>query len=415
MKYVLYLERSSFFVKIVKKIIEPRGYEVLNARETEEAFSILQSKDISLIISGTEMKNSRGTDFIEKLSESEFSSVPVIILTSRDSLSLRERFFSLGVADYILKENITARRLQVYFDTLIGQNKLLDQIRTVPIAVLDDSRFGLKVIKNIFKLNRIHDVTYFTTPEVLLEQVERFNIFIVDLVLPKISGEEVIMRIRETSKESIIIVVSSITSIKSVTQALMYGADDYITKPFDNSIFMARLKSNARTFFLYHELKLLAVTDGLTGLYNHKYIYDFVVQKAAESKNSEKTFCVMLFDIDHFKKVNDTYGHPVGDMVLKAVSGAFREVFPENAVIGRYGGEEFLVVFPDTILSHAVDSARRVLKYIEASTYRDYEKLHVTISGGVAEYHGETAAEIIQKADALLYYSKRNGRNQITF
>lgn len=414
MDHVLHLERSSFFAKIVKKILEEQGISVLHAKSGEEAYSLLERNSISLIISGTELDDTDGADFIEKLTVSKFSSIPVIVFTAKESLQLREKLFSLGIADYILKEDITANRLQVYFQALIGQNRLLEQIRGVPIAVLDDSRLGLNVIRNIFRLNRVAKVSYFTDPQKMLEEIEKYSIFFVDMVLPEVSGEEVIMKIREKNPGSVIIVVSGITNIKLVSHALMYGADDYVTKPFANTIFMARLKANARSFFLNRQLKRQAVTDGLTGLYNHRYIYTAVDKQISLVKDSDSVFSVLLLDIDFFKKVNDTFGHPVGDLVLRTVAAVFRSVLPESAIVGRYGGEEFLIVFPGTDLEKGFEYAELLRTKVEETVYPEHPGLNVTISGGLVQFAGNDTGELIKAADELLYESKKNGRNRIT-
>ncbi len=414
MEYILHLERSAFFAKIVKTIVGNQGYSVLHAKTVQDAYALLEENDIRLIISGTELEDISGTGFIEHLSKSKYASIPAIIFTSRESLKLRETMFSLGIVDYILKEDLTANRLQVYFEALMEQSILLEQIREVPIAVLDDSRFGLTVIQNIFTLNKVKNVKYFTDPVKFLDEINNFSIFFVDMVLPGISGEEIIIRIRERKHDSIVIVVSGISNIKLVSHALMFGADDYITKPFSNTIFMARLKANARSFFLNRQLRRQAVTDGLTGLFNHKYIFNAVKKEIEKTRVKNTPFCIVLLDIDHFKKVNDVYGHPVGDLVLRTVAGVFRSVLPDDAIAGRYGGEEFLIVFPGTDLEKGFEYAELLRTKVEETVYPEHPGLNVTISGGLTQYRDGDAEALIKEADDLLYTSKKNGRNRIT-
>ncbi len=414
MEYILHLERSAFFAKIVKTIVGNQGYSVLHAKTVQDAYALLEENDIRLIISGTELEDISGTGFIEHLSKSKYASIPAIIFTSRESLKLRETMFSLGIVDYILKEDLTANRLQVYFEALMEQSILLEQIREVPIAVLDDSRFGLTVIQNIFTLNKVKNVKYFTDPVKFLDEINNFSIFFVDMVLPGISGEEIIIRIRERKHDSIVIVVSGISNIKLVSHALMFGADDYITKPFSNTIFMARLKANARSFFLNRQLRRQAVTDGLTGLFNHKYIFNAVKKEIEKTRVKNTPFCIVLLDIDHFKKVNDVYGHPVGDLVLRTVAGVFRSVLPDDAIAGRYGGEEFLIVFPGTDLEKGFEYAELLRTKVEETVYPEHPGLNVTISGGLVQYTGNDTGLLIKEADDLLYESKKNGRNRIT-
>jgi len=412
MEKVLQLESGNLFRTIVKKIIEPRGYEVVSTDESSEAFSLLEENKISLIITGNELKNMSGVEFIELLSKTKFSNIPVIVLTSTDSLELRTKLFSMGIVDYILKKDINTTKLENYFDSLIKEDTLLKQIQNESIAVLDDSKFGLNVIKNIFELHKIKNVTYYTDPQQFLADYDKYSFFLVDLVLPEISGEEVIIQLRKKKKDSVIIVVSGITNFKTISHAMMYGADDYISKPYDNSIFMARFKANARTYFLYKELEKRAVTDGLTGLYNHRYIYDYVGTNIKEKEKRGCSFCVLLIDIDHFKVVNDTYGHQVGDLVLMTLSEFFAEAFGENAVCGRYGGEEFMAVLKNTKLEEGLKIVNAFREKIMETEYPDQD-FKITISGGLVEHSIETSAEIIKKSDDLLYKAKEGGRNQI--
>ncbi|MCF6334806.1 MAG: diguanylate cyclase [Spirochaetales bacterium] len=412
MEIVLQLESSNLFRKIVKSIVEPRGYNLIATNSSTEALEILESTKISLIITGNELIDMSGEDFIRYLSKSKFSNIPVIVLTSTDSLELRTKLFSLGIIDYILKKDISTAKLENYFDSLIKQDTLLEQIQGESIAVLDDSKFGLNVIKNIFELHKIKNVSYYTDPQNFLDNSEKYSFFLVDLVLPEISGEEIIIQLRKKQKDCIIIIVSGIANLKTVSHALMYGADDYISKPYDNSMFMARFKANARTFFLYKELEKRAITDGLTGLYNHRYIYDFVGSSIMRKKRKHLKFCVLLIDIDHFKNVNDSYGHQVGDLVLMNLSQKFDDSFGDDAVCGRYGGEEFMAILQNNDLVDCRDKVESFRKMVTGMTFSD-QIFHISISGGLVEHRDETSAELIKKADDLLYKAKREGRNRI--
>ena len=412
MEKILQLESGELFRKIVRKIIEPRGYEVIATNNSIEAFSILKENRISLIITGNELNDMSGEDFIKLLNTRSYLNIPVIVLTSTDSLELRTRLFSLGIVDYLLKKDVKSSNLENYFDSLIKEDTLIKQIQKENIAVLDDSKFGLNVIKNIFELHKIRNVTYYTDPHQFLADYDKYSIFLVDLVLPEISGEEVIIQLRKKKKDSVIIVVSGMTNFKTISHAMMYGADDYISKPFDNSIFMARFKANARTYFLYKELEKRAVTDGLTGLYNHRYIYDYVGSHIKMKEKSACSFCVLLIDIDHFKLVNDTYGHQVGDLVLMTLSKIFADAFGNNAVCGRYGGEEFMAVLKNTKLEDGLKAVNAFREKIMVTEYPG-QNFKITISGGLVEHSDETSAEIIKKADELLYKAKEGGRNQI--
>ena len=252
---VLQIESGKLFKSYLKLIVETRGFEHIPAEGISEAFKILEKNEIDIIVTANQLKDGTGEDFLEKLNKTDYSSIPVIILTSTESLDLRERLFSLGIVDYILKKDMTVERLENYFDTILRQDALLKKIQNEKIAVLDDSRLELSLISNIFRLNKINNVSYYSDPAEFLENADRYSFYFVDMVLPGYSGEEIIMQLRQRNKNCVIIVVSGISNFKTVSHAIMHGADDYITKPFDNAVFMARLKANARSFFLYKEIE----------------------------------------------------------------------------------------------------------------------------------------------------------------
>ena len=386
--------------------MNPRGFKHFSADCIADAFEILKDNEIDIIITGNQLKDGTSEDFLMKLNNTGYSSIPVIILTSSDSLKLRTKLFSLGIVDYILKKDMSIERLENYFDTMLRQDALLKKIQNEKIAVLDDSRLELSVFSNIFKLNKIKNASYYSDPSEFLKNAEKYSIFFVDMVLPGYSGEEIIMQLRQRNENCVIIVVSGISNFKIISHAIMHGADDYITKPFDNSVLMARLKANARSYFLYKEIEKMAVTDSLTGLYNHKYICDQIYNLAGLPDKEKKCFSIVLLDIDHFKSVNDNYGHQTGDLVLTAVSDQLEEDFSSEAVCGRYGGEEFLVVFPDKKLDYAVKAAEKFRKTISEKEFGD-ESFSVTISAGAAEFTGEPGTDLIKKADDYLYEAKK--------
>ncbi|MBU0682383.1 MAG: diguanylate cyclase [Proteobacteria bacterium] len=178
-------------------------------------------------------------------------------------------------------------------------------------------------------------------------------------------------------------------------------------------------EANKRLQRVNNELKIKnkrlqesAVTDSLTNLYNHRHIIERLQEHVSASERYQRDLSVMMFDIDFFKKVNDTYGHPFGDEVLEQVSNTLREVIRTVDIAGRYGGEEFLVVMPETGLSKAKAIAERIRLALEALTWK--HPIKVTISAGVAMWKKcESASELISRADTLLYEAKQGGRNQI--
>ncbi len=159
-------------------------------------------------------------------------------------------------------------------------------------------------------------------------------------------------------------------------------------------------------------LSIAAMTDYLTQLKNRGYLVDFLRQRIEEFKRYDKPFSILLLDVDRFKDVNDTYGHQVGDTVLKSISSVILSEIRHSDVAGRYGGEEFLVILTDTPLMEAIFVAERIRASIQDYPHEE-KNLKVTISGGLLTYRSETEDEVLQKVDALLYEAKAQGRNKI--
>ena len=189
---------------------------------------------------------------------------------------------------------------------------------------------------------------------------------------------------------------------------------DIILWLFSLNLYLQRIN----TFSLEHDLILknqelehLVQTDSMTKLYNHKAILDFLSEEMQRSERNEQALSIILLDIDDFKRINDQFGHQVGDDVLIAISGIIKHFLRTIDRVGRYGGEEFLILLPNTNINAARLYALRLQALI-----RDYKLPnddHLTVSGGLAEYTGESIDELIKQADQLLYRAKKSGKDQI--
>jgi len=162
----------------------------------------------------------------------------------------------------------------------------------------------------------------------------------------------------------------------------------------------------------HDELERLSTTDTLTGLSNRRHLMNFLAQEMERAKRADRPFSILMLDVDHFKKYNDTHGHQAGDEVLARIGTVLRNSIRPYDCAARYGGEEFLVMLSGSSLGPARESAERIRKQVQAEQF-DAES--VTISIGVAEYpsHGDTAKAVIGQADAALYEAKRAGRDRV--
>lgn len=160
------------------------------------------------------------------------------------------------------------------------------------------------------------------------------------------------------------------------------------------------------------QLKELSITDGLTGLYNHKCIYEMLNEEIQKSSELKSYLSIIMFDIDHFKKINDNYGHQFGDDVLVEISKYIKTYIGKTGFVGRYGGEEFLIVLLNTDIENAYEMAEEIRNGIKNIEFKN-KNLIVTISGGTVQLKEESCMDIINKADNLLYKAKENGRDRI--
>lgn len=157
-------------------------------------------------------------------------------------------------------------------------------------------------------------------------------------------------------------------------------------------------------------LKNQAIIDGLTGLFNHRYLYERLEEEVKKCSRNNSSFVVMILDIDHFKNINDTWGHLTGDKILKELSQILKENIRETDVVGRYGGEEFLIMLTETNLNKGFEVAEKIRQVIQFTEFTG--KIHLTVSIGIEAYNGENISELIKKADNKLYVVKNSGRNK---
>lgn len=248
-------------------------------------------------------------------------------------------------------------------------------------------------------------------------QQEAPTLLISDWMMPGINGLDLCRRIRRESDSvyTYIILLSSMDSKGSYLEGMDAGADDFITKPFDEEYLASRLRVAERILGLHEKLRREAY-DRLTGIWNRAAIIDHMQRELARAKRQNFPIGVVLADLDHFKRVNDTYGHPAGDKVLQEAARRMQEVVRPYDRVGRYGGEEFLIISPACDRNQAIAIAERVRCSIEEKpfNYAD-ESIAMTASLGVTISCNErdTIGALIIAADTALYRAKNSGRNQV--
>ena len=259
-----------------------------------------------------------------------------------------------------------------------------------------------------------------------LFQKEPFQLVITDWMMPGLDGPELVHKIRTSGQKSYtyIIMLTAMDDKDNIVLGLESGADEYLTKPFNSRELIARVASGMRILRLEEELmqarvqmEALAMHDGLTGLLNRRAIEEFAEAEFNMADRKKQAMSVILLDIDHFKNVNDRFGHKFGDVVLRQVAQTLKEDLRNYDRVGRWGGEEFLLILPDTELKDAVTVAERLRSKIAVVqiTLENGETFSIHISLGTACTTGQfqSLAKLIDAADQALYQAKQSGRDRI--
>jgi diguanylate cyclase (GGDEF)-like protein len=256
-------------------------------------------------------------------------------------------------------------------------------------------------------------------------QREQARLVISDWMMPEMDGPQLVHHIRAAGGPgyTYIIMLTALDSKPNIITGLEAGADDYLTKPFNADELLARIRIGERILKLEENLtasrqqmEYLALHDGLTGLLNRRALHEHAEAELSRAARSATPFSLILLDVDHFKSINDQYGHAAGDAALRLVANTLTQQVRAYDAVGRWGGEEFLILLPNTALAEARAAAERIREAIEAARLPLVEGggVRLTASLGVAMLADhQSLHELTQQADAALYRAKQAGRNQV--
>jgi two-component system cell cycle response regulator len=297
----------------------------------------------------------------------------------------------------------------------------------IRVLVADDSAVSRKLVEQTLSEKRYCLVFAKSGRETVARFAEHHPaIVIVDWIMPDLTGIEICKHIRSETRASYtyIILLTGKSGMESVVEGLAAGADDYLTKPFHPEELIARVGVGLRIMELQREIEVknvmlqeLALTDSLTSLPNRRAMEDWAARQLSGAARHGFSFWVALADLDHFKTVNDTYGHEAGDTVLKAFSQILKSKSRRSDICGRIGGEEFLFVLTHATKQDAMRVIECVRVELEATKFNfNGNCLTVTASFGLVGFEGARAPDfnqLVAQADSALYSAKRLGRNRV--
>jgi diguanylate cyclase (GGDEF)-like protein len=253
----------------------------------------------------------------------------------------------------------------------------------------------------------------------ILQRPDAPMLAVIDWMMPGMDGIDVCRRIRETVKDRYIylIMLTSRSETEFVVEAMNAGADDFIGKPFNAEELQVRIRAGRRISELEQQLRLKATHDALTGIYNRGAVIEILEKELVRHGRDSRPLSIMFVDLDHFKRTNDEYGHLAGDAVLREVSRRVGSVLRPYDSLGRYGGEELLVVLPACDRDGAAEVAERVRAVVaDQPVATEFGAIASSLSIGVAMGGDGIALSsntLIQLADDAVYRAKQNGRNRV--
>ena len=442
---ILVVDDQAANVRLLEARLQAEYYDVCTAADGYEAIEAARREQPDLILLDVMMPGMDGYETCQRLkADASTRHIPVVMVTALDQREDRIRGLEAGADDFLTKP-IDDVALFARVRSLLRLKAVLDELRhresssamselqadfaddpaeiASAIIVSADPRSGARYAAALPEQVRAHAVT---DPVEALEAMRKgIDLLIVDLTHPDYDGLRLCARVRSdtaTRQLPVLTVVNPDDTAQAV-RALDLGVNDIIHRPVDAGELNARVRTLLRRKRYADRLRdqldqslEMAITDPLTGLYNRRYINSRLRQALASANNGGAPVSVLTADIDHFKSINDLYGHEAGDVVLRDFADRMQGALRALDLAARYGGEEFLVVMPGAGLAEARVAGERLRAIIADRPFllEDGTDIAVTVSVGLAQaVPGETVEGLLRRADTALYTAKHEGRNQV--
>ena len=437
-------------VKLLEARLSAEYFDVMTAVSGQEALAICERADCDVVLLDVMMPDMDGFEVCRRIKSGIATHhIPVVIVTALDQPSDRVKGLESGADDFLTKPvsdvALIARvrslsRLKLMTDELrmravtsreIGlespeRNALAEAGRNGRVLMVDDRPALSERMQATLSSEHVVDMEGDPTEALFHAAEGNYELVVVSLDLANFDGLRLCSQLRslERTRNVPILAIAESDSNGRLVRALEIGVNDYLVRPFDKHEVLARVRTQIRkkryTERLRDSVQLsieAAVTDPLTGLYNRRYMETHVGTLVDQAAARDKPLSVLVLDIDYFKSINDTYGHDAGDDVLQDFAIRIRKSIRGIDLACRYGGEEFVVVMPETDMAVATMVAERLRRRIASEPFpiqKGPRTIDVTISIGIAALApDDDAAAVIKRADQALYRAKRDGRNRV--
>jgi two-component system cell cycle response regulator len=438
-------------LKLLEVRLNAEYFEVVTASSGPEAIEICDRGNCDIVLLDVMMPGMDGFEVARRLKSNPATHhIPIIMVTALDQPADRVRGLEAGADDFLTKP-VNDLALITRVRSLVRLKMVTDELRmravtsseigvtdhafeaatdaglNARIMVVDDRKSSVDRIDAT--LGRQHTIDVQSDPQEALFRIAegKYDLLLVSLDLQSFDGLRLVGQVRslERTRHLPILLLTEPGDDARVLRGLDLGANDYVLRAADKNELIARVRTQVRRRRYTERLRdnvqysmELAVTDPLTGLFNRRYMESHVGTLVDRSAARGKALSVLILDIDYFKSINDSYGHDAGDDVLREFADRLRASIRGIDLACRYGGEEFVVVMPDTDVGVATMVAERIRRRIAGEPFpieRGGRTIEVTISIGIAGRLGpeDNAAQILKRADAALYRAKRDGRNRV--
>lgn len=438
-------------LKLLEAKLANEYYDVITAKDGYECVTLTKSRKPDLVLLDVMMPGIDGFETCRQLKKDpEVSHIPVVMVTALSDPSDRVQGLEAGADDFITKPiNDTALfarvrslvRIKVLIDELRLRDKsgaqlgmsasdfsLTFDVTGSRLLLIDDDMIQSRRICEKFTAAG-YQIDGFSDHKLAMEHARQHgetDLIIISTQLADIDGIRLATQFKaiEQVRHVPIIMLVEEEDQHLMLKALELGVNDYLMSPVDFNEMFARVKTQIRRKKYqealksnYQESVSMAVTDGLTRLYNRHYLDTHLKNLARQALETGRSLSVVMMDMDHFKSVNDTYGHAVGDEVLKTLAGVIVQTIRSADLAARYGGEEFVVLMPETDAGRAYEAAERLRRSVEAASFvisHPDHIIHKTVSIGYTTMQpNDTAESMLRRADAALYEAKNAGRNKV--
>ncbi len=411
MEKLLLVEDNKALAKILSLHIgKTSDYDVVVAHSMGEALECAKKESFLAALLDLNLPDAPNGEVVDEIIK---LSIPSIVLTGNFDENTKKIILKKPIVDYVYKENMRD------IDYIISKIDRIAKNRTQKILVVDDSAVVRNEIKNhltrelyqVFAVNNGEEALgfYKTNPDIAL--------VLTDMNMPIMNGLDLTIELRKTTTKNSLSIIGISSDSETAASFLKLGANDFIKKPFTKEEFMCRINNSVEALENIQQISQMSVTDTLTGLHNRRYFFDEFTSYYAVAADTHEKFALATFDIDNFKSINDTYGHPTGDEVIKLVANTIKSKVKGTDVVARIGGEEFCLLLRSIDKNDAftlVESIRYAISTLDFTSKKG-DLIRITVSVGLSTSMLNSYEEMLDESDAFLYKAKNSGKNMVIY